>query len=87
MDAARLHHLSLLLVGVSLGLNGYVTTQANGVSVVAGAAAAVGGALLAVVSVYSLVTGAESDVETRVAMVSALGAVLAVSGTLLMLFT
>ncbi|MFU1780034.1 hypothetical protein ACM16X_01500 [Haloarcula japonica] len=86
MDAARLHHLSLLLVGVSLGVNGYVTTR-NGVSVGAGAVAAVGGALLAVVSVYSLVTGAESDVETRVAMVSALGAVLAVSGTLLMLFT
>lgn len=87
MDAARLHYLSLLLVGVSLGVNGYITTRANGVSVVAGAVAAAGGALLAVVSVYSLVTGAESDVETRVAMVSAFGAVLAVSGTLLMLLT
>jgi hypothetical protein len=87
MDAARLHHLSLLLIGISLGVNGYVTTRADDVSVVAGAAAAAGGALLAGVGVYSLVTGAESDVETRIAMLTAFGAVLAVSGTLFMLLT
>ncbi|MFB6224310.1 MAG: hypothetical protein ABEH86_11640 [Haloarcula sp.] len=87
MDASRIHHFSLLLIGFSLGVNGYVTTPADDVSAVAGAAAAAGGALLAGVGVHSLVTGAESDVETQVAMVTAFGAVLAVSGTLLMLFT
>ena len=88
MDAARLHHLSLLLIGISLGVNGwYVTSRADDVSVVAGAAAVAGGVLLAGMGIYSLVTGGESDVETRVAMVTAFGAVLAVSGTSLMFLT
>jgi len=86
MDAARLHHLSLLLIGISLGVSGFVTIRAAG-SAVGGVAMAAGGALLAGVSVYSLVTGAESNVKKRVAMLTAFGAVLAISGTLLMLLT
>jgi len=86
MDASRLHHFSLLLIGISLGVSGFTTIRTAG-SAVGGVAMAAGGALLAGVSVYSLVTGTESDIEKRVAMFTAFGAVLAVSGTLLLLFT
>ncbi|GGK54255.1 MULTISPECIES: hypothetical protein [Haloarcula] len=86
MDAARLHHFSMLLIGLSLGINGFVTVRTGGGSDVGGVAMAAGGVLMAGVSVYSLVTDATSGVGRRVAMVTAFGAVLAVSGTVLMLF-
>ena len=87
MDASRIHHFSMLLVGLSLGVNGLVTAQADGVSALTGTAAAVGGTLIIGVSVYALATGVESAVERRVAALTALAAVIAVSGTLLVLLT
>jgi acylphosphatase len=87
MDASRIHHFSLLLVGLSLGVNGWVTARADGVSALAGTAAAVGGTLMLGVSVYVLATGAESAVERRVAALTALAAMIAVSGVLLVLLT
>jgi hypothetical protein len=87
MEMSRIHHFSLLLIGISLGVNGWVTARAGGVSALAGTAAAVGGTLMVGVSVYALATGAESAVERRAAALTAFGAVLAVSGTGLMLLT
>jgi hypothetical protein len=81
MDRARIHHLSMGIIGLSLGLNGALT----GVSDVAGAAMVSGGTCPAVLSGYSLLTDADSSIGRRGAYLSAFGAVLSVVGTALTL--
>jgi hypothetical protein len=83
MDRAFLHHFSLGIVGLSLGLNGAMTT---GAGTIAGAALLAGGACLVAGSAYSLLTNAEAPPNERASYLTVFAAVLSVAGTVLALF-
>ena len=83
MERDSIYHLSMGLVGFAVVVNGATTIDATGVSDVASAVAIVGGSTLALVSGYTLVTGTESDIDSRAVGLSVVGAVLSVAGTVL----